>query len=243
MPRLTNPPRLVSIRRRPSLHGVASPTRAPDGARVAKPDALPRPDALPMPADSDERPRDHPAVRVIADNNRTRTTNCIVGDHQRPPLLKEKGGGSKRKPPPQLLQTTDTDEIEAQRMNEGAGQVGKGVGATVSAGQRPGGGGHGERGDRRCSNPHRCLPPPGTGALTSVTRHRPPFAAMPPLRDANHLAGVCLITVGDSRWAGCYKGYAKPPRWPSITFTVLVRSTFNELKYYFLHHEEGISSN
>lgn len=84
---------------------------------VAKPDALPRPDALLRPADSDERPRDHPAVRVIADSNRPRRTNCIVGDHQRPPLL-EKGGGREPKPPPQLLQTTDTDEIEAQRMDE-----------------------------------------------------------------------------------------------------------------------------
>lgn len=96
---------------------------------VAKPDALPRPDALLRPADSDERPRDHPAVRVIADSNRPRRTNCIVGDHQRPPLL-EKGGGREPKPPPQLLQTTDTDEIEAQRMDEGAGGVGERGGGT-----------------------------------------------------------------------------------------------------------------
>lgn len=33
---------------------------------------------------------------------------------------------------------------------------------------------------------------------TSVPRHCPPFAAVPPLRDANHLAGVCIIPVCDS---------------------------------------------
>lgn len=99
-------------------------------------------------------------------------------------------------------------------MDEEAGEVGKGMGVTVSAARRPGGGGHGESSDRCCTNPHRCLSPTGTGAPTSVIV-RP---AQPCHRriDANHLAGVCLIPVCDSHIGSVLRSLRKTTKTLSI---------------------------